>query len=80
MSFGLWLKQKRKLASLSQAAVSETLGYSSAQFVSNWERDLSLPPKRTLEKLSTMLNITVEEIRQEIIKHKKKEIEAEWTI
>lgn len=51
---GLYFKEMRKKAGLSQVDVAQKLGYSSAQFVSNWERGLAAPP---LEKLSTIIKI-----------------------
>ena len=42
--FGLYLKEKRVKASLNQGEVAEALGYTTPQFVSNWERGLSSPP------------------------------------
>lgn len=45
------LKSSRRGAKLSQRDVAKNLGYTSAQFVSNWERGLSSPPVETLPKL-----------------------------
>ena len=44
------LKQKRVAAGLSQRDVSDELGYSTPQFISNWERGISCPPRRIIEK------------------------------
>ena len=38
--FGAYLKSKRTKAQLSQTEVSEALGYTSPQFISNFERGL----------------------------------------
>lgn len=49
-----YLKTKREATKLSQKQVSEALGYSSAQFISNWERGESTPPIHTIKKLSKL--------------------------
>jgi transcriptional regulator with XRE-family HTH domain len=46
-----FLKESRMAAGLTQTEVASKLGYSSAQFVSNWERGLSSPPIKTLARL-----------------------------
>lgn len=57
-----FLKEKRTQAGLSQKDVADKLGYSSAQFISNWERGLSSPPMHTLKKLADMYNVNVDEM------------------
>lgn len=53
----VFLKEKRTCAGLSQWDVAKKLGYSSPQFVSNWERGLSDPPIMTLaEKIQLSSN------------------------
>lgn len=49
-----FLKEKRTLAGFSQKQVSDALGYSSSQFVSNWERGIAYPPVSVIKKLSQM--------------------------
>lgn len=57
-----FLKEKRTQAGLSQKDVADKLGYSSAQFISNWERGLSSPPMHTLKKLAEMYSVNVDEM------------------
>lgn len=57
-----FLKEKRNHVGLSQKDVADKLGYSSAQFISNWERGLSSPPMHTLKKLAEMYNVNVDEM------------------
>ena len=57
-----FLKEKRTQVGLSQKDVADRLGYSSAQFISNWERGLSSPPMHTLKKLAEMYNVNVDEM------------------
>jgi len=51
---GEYLAKMRAKAGLTQRAVAEKLGYSSAQFISNFECGMSLPP---LRKLKLMIEI-----------------------
>ena len=57
-----FLKEKRTQVGLSQKDVADKLGYSSAQFISNWERGLSSPPMHTLKKLAEMYNVNIDEM------------------
>jgi len=36
---GSWLREKRVTSGLSQAEVAQKLGYSTAQFISNWDEE-----------------------------------------
>lgn len=54
---GRFLQKSRLAASLSQREVAARLGYTTPQFVSNWERGLSLPPLRTLPELASLLKV-----------------------
>jgi transcriptional regulator with XRE-family HTH domain len=69
-----YLKKKRRQACLSQADVAKKLGYSSPQFISNWERGLSDPPVETLRKISDIYNIPLNEIHQLFLKATVKKI------
>lgn len=55
--FGDFLAQTRIEAGLSQLALAKSLGYSSPQYVSNWERALCGPPLEKLHDLSRVLKI-----------------------
>lgn len=52
-----FLRQKRIESGHSQMDVAKKLGYTSPQFVSNWERGLSSPPIHTLRKLTEFYKI-----------------------
>jgi transcriptional regulator with XRE-family HTH domain len=58
--FARLLREKRKDTGLSQGELAKMLGYGTSQFISNWERDISLPPANTLTKLSEIFNIKLE--------------------
>jgi transcriptional regulator with XRE-family HTH domain len=49
-----FFKDSRVKVRLSQSEVATFMGYSCAQFVSNWERGISTPP---LEKLPKLLDL-----------------------
>lgn len=51
---GEYLKELREEANLTQREVSVALGYSSAQFISNFERGIAIPP---LKKLKILLRL-----------------------
>ena len=61
-SLGNYLKSSRVEAGFTQSEVAEKLGYSSPQFISNFERGLCSPPLRNLKTLVKMYSIPVEEI------------------
>ncbi len=63
-----FLRQKRKEAQLSQREVAEKIGYSTPQFVSNWERGHSHPPIPCLIKLIHLYNLDAEELFQVFLK------------
>jgi len=50
------LKEKRTEKGYSQERLAQILGYSSGQFVSNWERGESYPPIDRLAKLSLLFD------------------------
>lgn len=52
-----YLKQKRIDAGFTQLELAKKLGYSSAQFISNWERRLASPPISALGKLCALLDL-----------------------
>jgi len=57
-AFRAW-RQKR---GLTQGEVASALGYSTAQFVSNWERGQSSPPLDTLPKLAEIYSISARDV------------------
>jgi len=59
---GRALKLWRERANLSQRDVAMALGYTTAQFVSNWERGVALPPFSVLPKLCRILSVPPKEI------------------
>lgn len=59
---GKFLRDRRVKAGLTQWDVANHLTYSTAQFISNWERGVSLPPTDSLPKLAMLLKVSGREI------------------
>jgi transcriptional regulator with XRE-family HTH domain len=59
---GKFLKDKRVKANLTQWDVASHLKYSTAQFISNWERGVSLPPHDALPRLATLFRCSGKEV------------------
>jgi transcriptional regulator with XRE-family HTH domain len=65
---GEYLKENRIKVNLTQREVGQALGYSSSQFVSNFEAGIALPPLKTLRVLvdlykmnsQTLMNLILE--------------------
>lgn len=72
-----FLKEKRVNSGLSQKDVAEKLGYSTSQFISNWERGISHPPLATLRKLSDMYHINPEDMFQALLKTTVAQVEVD---
>jgi transcriptional regulator with XRE-family HTH domain len=66
-TLSLFLKEARIKSGFSQKDVSDELGYSTAQFVSNWERGLSTPPGRTLRKLAKFYKVSAEDLYEVLL-------------
>lgn len=62
------LRTSRLKAGLSQAETADKLGYSTPQFISNWERGVSRPPIRSLKKLASLYKMSAEGLFEEILK------------
>lgn len=56
-TIGTFLKKKRIENNLTQKDIAVRFELSSTQFISNWERGISLPPATYLPTLCQLLNI-----------------------
>jgi transcriptional regulator with XRE-family HTH domain len=68
---GRYLKQKRKASGLTQWEVAKELGYTSPQFISNFERGLCAPSFDTLPRLIKMYRIPQNEILELLLKQQE---------
>ncbi len=59
---GKFLRERRIKAGLTQWDVAHHLQYSTAQFISNWERGVSLPPLDSLPRLATLFRVPGREV------------------
>lgn len=62
VSLAKFLKDKRESVGLSQKQVADKLGYTTPQFVSNWERGVSSPPLKTLKKIGELYHVSPDEL------------------
>lgn len=69
-----FLRTHREQSGISQAEVAKKLGYSTPQFISNWERGLSAPPFNALKKLATLYKVDAEELFQVLLETKLDEV------
>lgn len=68
---GHYLKQKRKASGFTQWEVAKELGYTSPQFISNFERGLCAPSFDTLPRLIKMYRIPQNEILELLLKQQE---------
>jgi transcriptional regulator with XRE-family HTH domain len=77
---GTYLQNKRLKAELSQGDVADKLGYSSPQFISNFERGLCAPPLPKLRILIDLYDLNPEEVVKIMLgeheKHLRKHLKA----
>lgn len=80
---GKFLKDKRSKAGLTQHEVALGLEYDTAQFVSNWERGISLPPLVALPRLASMYKVPAKEFieimceyQEQVLKRTKRHMQA----
>lgn len=71
-----YLRQKRLDSGLSQLDVARVLGYSSPQFVSNWERGLVSPPLETIAVLIDLYKISSGEVIDRILDETRDYLES----
>lgn len=65
---GVFLRESRVRAGLSQMQVAKKLGYTTAQFISNWERGVSEPPLKALKTLAKIYSVSMDDIFQLILR------------
>ena len=65
VTLGKKLAAARKRSKLTQRAVSNHFGYTTPQFVSNWERGITVPPLETLKELGGLYGCSIKKLIQE---------------
>ncbi len=71
---GDFLQSKRVKAGLSQGDVATKLGYSSPQFISNFERGLCAPPLNKLKLLVQLYDLNGDEVLRLMMKENEKHL------
>lgn len=71
---GDFLQSKRVKAGLSQGDVATKLGYSSPQFISNFERGLCAPPLNKMKLLVGLYDLNTEELIKLMLKEEEKNL------
>jgi ribosome-binding protein aMBF1 (putative translation factor) len=59
---GKFIQRARENAGLTQKQIADGLGYTTAQFVSNWERGIAMPPLSDWAFLRRRLGVTKDEV------------------
>lgn len=77
LKLGKFLRQQREKSRLSQAEVAYKLGYTSPQFISNWERGLSTPPIQMLKKLAYFYGTDANELFEICLSYKVEEVKKD---
>lgn len=72
-----FLREKRMSAGLTQWDVARRLNYSTAQFVSNWERGVSLPPMEALPNLASLYGTPGREFVEVIAEYQARQAKLE---
>lgn len=73
------IRSSRQAAGLSQKQLADELGYTSSQFVSNWERGVSSPPFDKLEELCDLLKISPRQIIECIMVETENNLRSQFT-
>lgn len=80
IKLGTLLKEYRLKAQLTQHDLAQKFGYSTSQFISNWERGVSQPPMETLVQLSALLKIPKNTIKELLIEEAIQQAEQKFEI
>lgn len=78
MTFGEAFKKERKQAGVSQGKISKSMGWSSPQFVSNWERGLSYPSQESLKTICDKFSMDYDKMVSIILKEKTQALRDAW--
>jgi transcriptional regulator with XRE-family HTH domain len=73
-----FLKKKRVEAGLTQSEVAQELGYSSPQFISNWERGLANPPVFILRNLTKLYKVSADEMFTKLMAEVERDLHREF--
>ena len=77
--FGTFLKEMREKRNITQSDLAKKLGYTTPQFISNWERGLCNPPLGAIPKISRVLGIPKKEVVAVILEQTKFDLEKRFS-
>ena len=77
---GGYLRERRVASGLTQLEVATKLGYSSAQFISNWERGLSSPPVNKIAELTELYDFSKQELMEMYLLETKRQLEKKFAM
>ncbi len=77
-AIGEELKKMREKVGLKQKEVADMLGYTSPQFISNWERGISSPPVKTIKQLANLYKTSPEKLFSKIQKAMVQQMRKEF--
>ena len=75
-----FLKDARIQAGLTQKEVAEHLGYSTAQFVSSWERAEREPPMNVIWKLASLFHLSAEKIFETMLLYRTQALSIDFAL
>jgi len=78
-SFGSYLKTARESRNITQSELAKKLGYTTSQFISNWERGLCDPPFDAIPEISHFLGLSKRDIVNVILEQTKIDIENRFS-
>jgi transcriptional regulator with XRE-family HTH domain len=73
-TLGSYLQEKRASVGLSQSDVADLFGYSTPQFISNWERGVSDPPVTAFKKLAQIYKASADELFEIFLANKVQDV------
>lgn len=76
-SVGVFLRGARESTGLTQREVSIKLGYSTSQFISNFERGVALPPLQKMKVLAKLYKLSISELIEAVLDCEKERMSRE---
>ena len=76
MPLHTYLRQKRLEAGLTQLDCAKLLGFSTAQFISNWERGVAKPPLKSVKKVAEIYNLDIAKFKKHLVGAYKEKLEG----
>jgi transcriptional regulator with XRE-family HTH domain len=77
VTLGAFLKKARLKAEISQHDVAKALGYSSYQFISNWERGISSPPCAVLKRIAALYKTSAQKLFDLLLKDSTRRVQVQ---